>query len=214
MTLVRQHGRRRGKASAAIRSTLLPDPESLEGCRRCELWRYATQAVPGQGPARSALMIVGEQPGDAEDLQGLPFVGPAGRLLDKALEKAGLERTRIFVTNAVKHFKFDVRGKRRLHKKPRAHEIAACNYWLVREIEHVKPRLIVALGTTALSALMGAPLTLKAARETPLEHSSGARVFATYHPSAILRAPPELRGELFEMLCEDLRKAAGLAKKD
>jgi uracil-DNA glycosylase family protein len=206
----RSQGRRRGKDGGG---TLVPDPQTLDECRRCDLWRNATQAVPGQGPTHSAVMLVGEQPGDEEDLSGLPFVGPAGRLLDRALAQAGIDRGKVFVTNAVKHFKWEPRGKRRLHKKPRAQEVAACNYWLLREIERVKPTLIVAMGTTALSALVGSGITIREARERMLEHASGVRVVATTHPSAVLRAPPEGRDEMFDGLVKDLKRAVSLAKK-
>jgi uracil-DNA glycosylase family protein len=206
----RSQGRRRRRDGGG---TLAPDPQTLDECRRCDLWRNATQAVPGQGPTHSAVMLVGEQPGDEEDLSGLPFVGPAGRLLDRALAQAGIDRGKVFVTNAVKHFKWEPRGKRRLHKKPRAQEVTACNYWLLREIERLKPTLIVAMGTTALSALVGSGITIREARERLLEHVSGVRVVATIHPSAVLRAPPEGRDEMFDGLVKDLKRAVSLAKK-
>jgi DNA polymerase len=158
-------------------------------------------------------MLVGEQPGDEEDRRGLPFVGPAGRVLDDALEQAGISRAETFVTNAVKHFKWEPRGKRRLHKKPRAQEVAACEYWLSGEIARVKPRVIVALGTTALYALTGSALTLTAARNQSLTHASGARLLATFHPSAVLRAPEESRAQLLETLVRDLRQAHRLAQR-
>jgi uracil-DNA glycosylase family protein len=152
-------------------------------------------------------MLVGEQPGDEEDLRGHPFVGPAGRLLDQALEAAGLARREIFITNAVKHFKWEPRGKRRLHKKPAAGEIKACNIWLNEEIGSIQPTVIVALGATALRALAGKTLSIDTARHQELLHPSGARVLATYHPSAILRAEGERADELRSILIADLRRA-------
>jgi uracil-DNA glycosylase family protein len=185
--------------------------ESPQNCRRCDLWKHATQAVTGEGPKHASIMLVGEQPGDEEDLRGHPFVGPAGRVLDEAIEAAGLKRSDLFITNAVKHFKWEPRGKRRLHKRPGAGEIKACNIWLEQEILAVKPRVIVALGATALRALTRSSLTIEAARreEFPLEHD--ATGLATYHPSAILRAEGPRAQELRGMLVEDLRRAAKLS---
>jgi DNA polymerase len=150
-------------------------------------------------------MLVGEQPGDEEDLRGKPFVGPAGRMLDDAIARAGLVRDQLYVTNAVKHFKWEPRGKRRLHKTPAQQEIDACGAWLDSEIERVRPQVIVALGTTAARALMGRPLAIASSRGTPLE-ARGARVFVTYHPSAILRSEHEAT-RYFAALCEDLARA-------
>lgn len=191
--------------------------ERLKDCHRCDLWKHATQAVPGEGKRPSALMLVGEQPGDEEDLQGHPFVGPAGRVLDAALAEAGLSRADLFVTNAVKHFKWEPRGKRRLHRKPSLGEIRACSVWLEQEIAQEKPRVLVALGTTALRALTGVTMTLERARGERLRHASGAWIIACYHPSAILRAVG-VEGtegkrvlELRRLLVEDLKRAAALA---
>jgi DNA polymerase len=156
-------------------------------------------------------MLVGEQPGDEEDVRGHPFVGPAGRLLDDILLEAGLVRAQIFITNAVKHFKWEPRGKRRLHKKPGAGEINACHVWLEREIDQVRPRIIVALGATALRALAGSAIGIATARGETLHHPSGARILASYHPSAILRAESEPARELRGLLVHDLRRAAALA---
>ena len=183
--------------------------ESPANCRRCELWKRATQAVEGEGAG--ALMLVGEQPGDEEDLRGHPFVGPAGRLLDEMLQEAGLERGGVFITNAVKHFKWEMRGKRRLHKKPGVREILACNVWLEQEIHTVQPAVIVALGGTALRALTGAPLTIAATRGKELRHPSGVRVIVSYHPAAILRAEGEQANEMRKSLIHDLRRARELA---
>lgn len=184
--------------------------ERLQDCHRCELWKRATQAVPGEGHRPSALMLVGEQPGDEEDRQGHPFVGPAGRLLDALIAEAGLARSDLYVTNAVKHFKWEARGKRRLHKKPSLGEIRACNVWLEREIEQVTPQALVALGATALRAL-GVSMTIERARGETLRHSAGAWIVASYHPSAILRAEGEHVVVLLRALVEDLQRAAALA---
>jgi DNA polymerase len=156
-------------------------------------------------------MLVGEQPGDEEDRQGLPFVGPAGRLLDQALKDAGIRREDVYVTNAVKHFKWEPRGKRRLHKTPAQAEIAACHDWLEEEIAVVAPRVIVALGATALRALLGRRESIVNARAADLRHPGGAHLIATYHPSAILRAEGDAAQALYDHLCADLRRAKGLA---
>ena len=183
-------------------------------CTRCPLYRNATQVVPGEGPARARLMMVGEQPGDQEDRQGHPFVGPAGGMLAKALDEAGIDRDAVFVTNAVKHFKFEPRGKRRLHKRPNAHEIDRCHWWLDIERKLVKPEIIVALGATAVRSVSGRPLAIGKirGRVTPLE--DGGRMLATIHPSAILRAPEEAdRHALFKQFVADLKVGArALAK--
>ena len=159
-------------------------------------------------------MLVGEQPGDEEDLQGHPFVGPAGHLLDQAMNEAGLVRAQVFVTNAVKHFKWEPRGKRRLHKKPSLREIDACNVWLQLEISRIKPRVLVALGATALRALLGRSLTIDAARRQSLRHSSGVTVIASYHPSAILRAEGEYAIHLRRTLIDDLTRTRALGMSE
>lgn len=182
-----------------------------EACRRCDIWRHATQAVLGQGPASASIMLVGEQPGDEEDLRGKPFVGPAGRVLDEALRTAGLERSELYVTNAVKHFKWQPRGKRRLHKRPDASEVAACNHWLNTEVSQVKPRIIVALGASALRAVAGLTDSIESARQLQIPHASGAQIVCTYHPSAILRADPANADQLRSHLIGDLRRARELA---
>jgi DNA polymerase len=157
-------------------------------CTRCPLYRNATQVVPGEGPARAArLMLVGEQPGDREDLAGRPFVGPAGGMLDRALQEAGLDRRKVFVSNAVKHFKFEQRGKRRLHKKPNAFEIDRCKWWLEHELGIVKPELVVALGATAVRSLTGRPLAIARLRGRPWPLADGTPMIATIHPSYLLR---------------------------
>jgi uracil-DNA glycosylase len=191
-----------------------PVPDSIQDCRRCDLWKNATQAVPGEGAAHARIMLVGEQPGDEEDLRGRPFVGPAGRVLDQCLEAAALKREKIFVTNAVKHFKWVPRGKRRLHQKPNTGEINACNIWLDLEIERVKPHVIVALGATGLRALLRKMLTFDAARRQSLQHETGVPVIASYHPSAILRAEGEGAETLRAALIEDLKRARSLGASD
>jgi uracil-DNA glycosylase len=188
--------------------------DDIQDCRRCELWKQATQAVPGEGARHARIMLVGEQPGDEEDLQGRPFVGPAGRMLDKCMETAGLKRAEVFVTNAVKHFKWEPRGKRRLHQKPNLLEINACNIWLQLEIERIKPRVLLALGATALRALLGRTLTIDAGRRQSLQHASGVRVLASYHPSAILRAEGEGAANLKAALIADLKRARKLILGD
>jgi uracil-DNA glycosylase len=160
-------------------------------CQACPLWKDATQTVFGEGPPNADVMFVGEQPGDREDREGRPFVGPAGLLLDKALVEAGLDRKRIYVTNAVKHFKFELRGKRRLHKRPNTSEIKICRRWLFDEIEAVSPRLIVALGATAAHGLTGRATAVQSNRGSVLTVDNGLRVFMTIHPSALLRLRDE-----------------------
>jgi uracil-DNA glycosylase len=156
-------------------------------CTRCPLYKYATQVVPGEGPAPAAVMFVGEQPGDQEDRQGKPFVGPAGRMLDRAIADAGLERESIFVTNAVKHFKFEQRGKRRLHKRPNTHEIERCRWWNDVEKHIVKPDVIVALGATAARSLLNRVITISKVRGEVLTAPDGYHVVVTIHPSWLLR---------------------------
>jgi DNA polymerase len=164
---------------------------ALQACRRCDLWRNATQGVPGEGPPSAPLMLVGEQPGDMEDLGGRPFVGPAGQLLARALAAAGIEREGAYVTNAVKHFKHEARGKRRLHKTPDAGEVRACRWWLDQERRLVRPRLIVALGATAAMAVFGKAMPVMKSRGRPLALDGGAQGLITVHPSFLLRVPDE-----------------------
>ncbi len=187
--------------------------EAEAGCRRCPLYQDATQAVPGEGPARASIMLVGEQPGDKEDLTGKPFVGPAGRLLDQALADAGIPREKTFVTNAVKHFKHEMRGKRRLHKRPNNYEIERCKIWLDRERDLVKPSTVIALGVTAARSLTGKTVTIATARKTKLELADGTRLVVTVHPSALLRIEDEAdRRAAYRDFVADL-KAATAAKK-
>ena len=165
--------------------------DAEEECTRCPLYKHATQAVPGEGPARARVMMVGEQPGDQEDKQGRPFVGPAGSVLAKALKEAGIEREAVFVTNAVKHFKFEPRGKRRLHKRPNAYEIDRCHWWLDFERRFVKPDVIVALGATAVRSVSGRPFSINKVRGHIMPLPDGGRMLATIHPSYILRIEDE-----------------------
>ena len=162
---------------------------AVQGCRRCPLYKHATQAVFGEGPERADVMFVGEQPGDQEDLAGKPFVGPAGKVLDAAVEKVGIDRGRVYVTNAVKHFKFELRGKRRLHQRPDAGEVQACKFWLNLEIGFVRPRVIVALGATAVQSLLGKAATISKLRGAPISMEDGTILFVTNHPSYLLRIP-------------------------
>lgn len=179
--------------------------EGLAACQACQLCHGATQAVMGEGGPRAAMMLLGEQPGDQEDLAGKPFVGPAGDVLSNALAEAGIKRSGLYVTNAVKHFKYEMRGKRRLHKRPNQSEIEACRWWLGQELSLVRPQVIVALGATAQQALLKRAAPIAKARTAPLRLNMGAQVFVTYHPSAILRAPSaQEKARLFDSLVGDL----------
>lgn len=168
-------------------------PEAVNACRRCTLWKSATQGVPGEGRAPNGLMLVGEAPGDSEDLQGHPFVGPAGAMLDRALQEAGMDRASVYITNAVKHFKFEPRGKRRLHVKPGAGEIEACHWWLEQELRLVSPKLVIALGATAARALLGRVVTIAQTRGSPIKLSDTTHLWVTIHPSFLLRIPEEAK---------------------
>jgi uracil-DNA glycosylase len=180
-------------------------------CTRCPLYKHATQAVPGEGRKGAHLMLVGEQPGDKEDLAGRPFVGPAGRVLDQALEAAGIPRAEVFVTNAVKHFKHEMRGKRRLHKRPNAYEIERCKIWLDLERRIVKPTAIVALGATAARSLFGRPVTIAKLRGRMVELPDGSAAFVTIHPSFLLRIQDDADKEReYRNFVADLRPAARL----
>lgn len=180
---------------------------ATQHCRECPIGEHATQSVNGEGRLHAPLMLVGEQPGNQEDLQGHPFVGPAGRLLDRALEAIGLARDSVFVSNAVKHFKFELRGKRRIHKTPNQREAAACRHWLEDEIALVRPRALVALGATAARSLLGRSVSVTAERGQWLQRSDGLQVLVTLHPSALLRLLPDDREAGFEAFVADLRKA-------
>ena len=180
--------------------------EDARACQDCPLWANATQTVFGAGDPHARVMLVGEQPGDEEDKKGLPFVGPAGRLLDRALEAAGVDREHLYVTNAVKHFKWQLRGKRRLHKTPAQREIDACHQWLEREIESVKPHVIVALGASAARAVISKDFKVTLSRGRFVESPLAPYVFATFHPSALLRLQDSKEKEAaFEQLVKDLR---------
>jgi uracil-DNA glycosylase len=190
-----------------------PDLDGLRreaaGCTRCELYGPATQTVFGEGPASAWLMLVGEQPGDREDVEGAPFVGPAGRVLDKALEQAGIDRSEVYVTNAVKHFRFEREGKRRIHKTPGVTHIRACRHWLDGELAAVRPTALATLGATAAKALLGSGFKITKQRGEVLEWE-GHRLVPTVHPSAILRGPPEARDEAMAALVRDLQAVARL----
>jgi probable DNA metabolism protein len=175
-------------------------------CRECPIGEHATQSVCGEGPRKAGVMLVGEQPGDQEDLAGKPFVGPAGHLLDRALAQLGIPRDKVFVSNAVKHFKFELRGKRRIHKTPTQREIAACSHWLEDEIAMVQPALLVALGATAARALLGKAVPVMANRGQILEREDGRKVLVTLHPSALLRVPPPQRDEAYQDWLKDLSR--------
>jgi DNA polymerase len=184
--------------------------EAAAGCRRCPLWKPATQTVFGEGTVNAKLMLIGEQPGDKEDLAGHVFVGPAGGVLDRALAQAGIDRTKVYVTNAVKHFKFEPRGKRRIHAKPGTTEIVACHPWLESEIRIVDPEVLVLMGAVAVRAVLGPGHTLKDLRGRPLDMVPGRTVVVTSHPSSVLRTTdPEAREASFAALVDDLRVAVG-----
>ena len=188
------------------RPTLVSVRDAALGCRACDLWKLGTQTVFGEGARRAEIMLVGEQPGDQEDLSGHPFVGPAGKVLDRALAEAGIDRAAVYVTNVVKHFKWEPRGKRRIHKKPNSAEVTACRPWLETEIQLVKPRALVCLGATAAQALLGASFKVTAHRGEFIASPLAPLVLATVHPSSLLRAPDdETRRQETARFIEDLR---------
>ena len=198
--------------------SFIPDTRSLhvlrdavQRCKGCDLYRGTTQAVFGEGASSARIVFVGEQPGNEEDKQGRPFVGPAGHLLDRALQDAGINRAHVYVTNMVKHFKFEERGKRRIHKRPTAAEVNACEAWLEAEVQLVKPEIIVCLGATAAMSLLGRKFRLTKLRGRPVNHPWARYVVATVHPSAILRNPDDTeRQKEFARLVADLKKVQGL----
>jgi len=211
-------------SSTIVRSIGLPQRKSslaslrraAKDCQACDLWKHATQTVFGEGSPKASIMLVGEQPGDQEDLAGRPFVGPAGRLLDEALAEAGIDRDEVYVTNVVKHFKWTPaeRGKRRIHKKPRYSEIHACRPWLDAELEAVKPKILVCLGATAAQALFGRDFSVTRQRGELIETELAPLATATVHPSSILRAPDSAaRQQQMRGLVDDLKKVSALAKK-
>lgn len=208
--------RSKGPAPGEPVPSLLPEKPTLEearqiarGCKACDLYLRGTQTVFGEGPRRAEVMLVGEQPGDAEDLAGHPFVGPAGQLLDRALDEAGIDRSVVYITNVVKHFKWEPRGKRRIHAKPNAAEIGACRPWLDTELALVKPRVLVCLGATAAQALLGRGFKVTQQRGIFVESPLAPLVTATVHPSSILRAPDaEARREEMRAFVADLKTVA------
>ncbi len=209
------------KPSAGSAADLIPEQltlpslkEAAADCKACDLWERGTQTVFGEGRRRAQILFVGEQPGNEEDLTGKPFVGPAGKLLDAALEEAGIDRSQAYVTNVVKHFKWEPRGKRRIHKKPNAQEIAACRPWLQAEIALIKPKIVVALGATAAQALLGPQFRVTKQRGEFLESTFAPYIMATVHPSSILRAPDEETRRLeHRRFVEDLKKLAQIINK-
>src|SRR3954469_4457472 len=208
------------KPAAETAAPLIPANPTYEklrkaaaGCKACPLWKRGTQTVFGEGKSTATVMSVVEQPGDKEDIAGRPFVGPAGLLLDRALQRAGIDRNEVYVTNAVKHFKWEPRGKRRIHKKPRASEIHACRTWLDSEIEVIRPEVIVCLGATAAHSLIGAKFSVKKHRGDLVDSNLAPKVTATVHPSSLLRLPPEADREAeMEKFVADLKKVAGLIR--
>jgi uracil-DNA glycosylase len=200
---------RESLAGLGANATIAALAEEAAACTRCHLYRNATQTVFGAGPEDARLVLVGEQPGDQEDKQGKPFVGPAGLLLDRALEAAGIDRREAYVTNAVKHFKFEPRGKRRIHKKPDRPEIDACHWWLERELALLAPEIVVAMGATAGIAVAGRRVAVMKERGSLRDHPAGFRWLVTVHPSALLRIPDrEAKVAAFEQFVADLRLAA------
>jgi DNA polymerase len=181
-------------------------------CHGCHLYERATQTVFGEGPRDAKLVMVGEQPGDEEDRKGLPFVGPSGRLLSKAIAEAGLDREKIYVTNAVKHFKFEERGKRRIHAKPNLTEVSACRPWLEAELESIEPEIIVCLGATAAQSLLGSAFRITKQRGVFFPHPWAKQIVATVHPSAILRAPDRYEEE-YELFLKDLRRVGSKVRE-
>lgn len=197
------------RAPVPLHPTLPKLRENAKDCRACDLWKRGTQTVFGEGAPHARVMFVGEQPGDKEDLEGRPFVGPAGLILDKALDEAGIDRTQVYVTNAVKHFKWEPRGKRRIHKKPNSLEIAACRPWLDAEIEVVRPDVIVCLGATAAQALLGNKFRVTQRRGEMMTSELGPLITATVHPSSILRAPDDdTRHREMRLFVADMKKIA------
>jgi uracil-DNA glycosylase len=199
------------RSSAASLSALR---EEATHCRACDLWKHATQTVFGEGPAHAQVMLVGEQPGDKEDLAGHPFVGPAGQMLDRALDDAGVDRNKSYVTNAVKHFKFFPRGKIRLHQKPTTPEIRACRQWYERELALLKPALVVAMGTTAAQCVLGKTTPINRNRGRLIELADGVKALVTVHPSYLLRLPDEeAKAQEYLRFVDDLKIAADFIRK-
>src|SRR5215469_15415006 len=196
-------------------SSLTAVREAAQHCRACHLHKRGTQTVFGEGPKHAPMMLVGEQPGDYEDVAGKPFVGPAGKIMDQALEEAGIDRTEVYVTNAVKHFKWEPRGKRRIHQKPNSREIAACRPWLEAELRLVKPKLVVAMGATAAQTIFGPSFRVTRERGKVLSSKLAPRVLATVHPSSLLRQPDEASREReYKHFVADLRAAVRAAGEE
>jgi DNA polymerase len=188
--------------------------EEAAACRACPLWKNATQTVFGEGPQHAQLMLVGEQPGDKEDLAGKPFVGPAGLMLDRALQEAGIDRKKVYVTNAVKHFKFVPRGKIRLHQKPTTPEIRACRQWYERELAAIRPDLVVAMGATAAQSVLGKITPINKNRGRPIDGPDRIKVLVTVHPSYLLRLPDaDAKAREYQRFVDDLKNAAELLRK-
>jgi uracil-DNA glycosylase family protein len=188
--------------------------EEASHCRACHLWKNATQTVFGEGPQSAQIMLVGEQPGDKEDLAGKPFVGPAGQVLDRALEQAGIEREKVYVTNAVKHFKFVPRGKIRLHQKPNTSEIKACRPWYERELAAIKPELVVAMGATAAQCVFGKITPINKNRGRLIDLTDGIKALVTVHPSYLLRLPdPDAKAQEYAHFVDDLKMAAAFLRE-
>jgi DNA polymerase len=188
--------------------------EQASACRACPLWKDATQTVFGEGPQDASIMLVGEQPGDKEDLTGKPFVGPAGQILDRALQDAGINRPKVYVTNAVKHFKFVARGKFRLHQKPNTSEIKACRQWYERELAAIKPALVVAMGATAAQSVFGKITPINKSRGRLIDLEEGIEALVTVHPSYLLRLPDaDAKAREYQRFVEDLKIAAAVLKK-
>ena len=210
----RRTPRSRALGLIPVDPTLTRVRAAAKGCQACDLWKLGTQTVFGEGAARASIMLVGEQPGNEEDLSGRPFVGPAGKLLSRALERAGIDRQAVYVTNVVKHFKWEPRGKRRIHKKPSHAEVVACHPWIQTEIELVKPRVIVCLGSTAAQALIEPAFKVTQRRGQPVPSLLAPVVMATVHPSSILRAGDEAsRRAALDAFVRDLSAAARHARK-
>src|SRR5215831_3495898 len=209
-TRIEEHAR---PATPPDSSSLSTIREAAKHCTACHLYKRATQAVFGEGPKKVPIMLVGEQPGDSEDVAGKPFVGPAGKIMDRALEEVGIDRKQVYVTNAVKHFKWEPRGKRRIHQKPNSREVAACRPWLEAELRLVKPKLVVALGSTAGQAIFGSAFRVTRERGKVLSSRLAPKVVATVHPSSLLRQPDEAsRQQEYVHFVADLRivvKATG-----
>ena len=215
--MILQNGERKPIMTTASRmsgSDLKTLREAAADCRACPLWKDATQTVFGEGPQHARIMLVGEQPGDKEDLAGKPFVGPAGQMLDRALEEAGIDRKKVYVTNAVKHFKFVPRGKIRLHQKPTTPEIRACRPWYERELNSIKPDLVVAMGATAAQSVFGKITPINKSRGRLIDLQDGIKALVTVHPSYLLRLPDaDAKAREYQRFVEDLRIAAELLKK-